>query len=141
MDSDLNIIKVLQPEERDFFEIRSKLQEYNRSFFEISEKPRYIFKILDKSKQLHGGLVCTQVGQWLEIDLLWIDQNLRGKGFGFKLMDSAEKLAKDLKCLHLSTTTFNFQAKPFYLKMGYHVVYVQKNYPITNEKYFLEKEL
>ncbi len=141
MDSDLNIIKVFQPEEEEVFEIRSKLQEYNRNFFEISEKPRYIFKILDKSKQLYGGLVCTQVGQWLEIDLLWIDQNLRGKGFGLKLMDSVEKLAKDLKCLHLSTTTFNFQAKPFYLKMGFHVAYVQKNYPITNEKYFLEKEL
>lgn len=35
----------------------------------------------------------------------------------------------------------SFQAKPFYLKYGYKIVYTQKNYPIINEKYFMEKDL
>jgi len=38
-------------------------------------------------------------------------------------------------------TTFGFQAKPFYEKHGYQVVYEQKNYPRTGSKYFMEKRL
>ncbi len=35
----------------------------------------------------------------------------------------------------------NFQAKPFYLKHGYRVVYIQKEYSLINEKYHMEKTL
>lgn len=35
----------------------------------------------------------------------------------------------------------NFQGKSFYPKYGYKIVYIQKGYPVINEKYFMEKTL
>lgn len=90
---------------------------------------------------LIAGIVCTIVGQWLEIDFLWVREDLRGKGLGKKLLFEAEEIAKENKCTKAFLTTFNFQAKPFYLKYGYKIVYTQRNYPIINEKYFMEKGL
>ncbi len=141
MNSDIKIIKILKPSENDIMEIRKNLQDYNRNYFEISEKSQFVFKTIDENNKLQAGLVATQVGEWMEIDYLWVDKNLRGKKIGLKLLDSVEKLAQDLRCKYLSTTTFNFQAKPFYVKYGFKVVYIKKNYPINNEKYYLEKDI
>jgi ribosomal protein S18 acetylase RimI-like enzyme len=37
--------------------------------------------------------------------------------------------------------TLNFQAKPFYEKFGYQVVWTQENYPKTGCQYFMVKQL
>jgi ribosomal protein S18 acetylase RimI-like enzyme len=88
-----------------------------------------------------GGIVCTIVGQWLEIDFLWVRDDQRGKGLGKKLLFDVEKIGMKSKCTKAFLTTMNFQAQPFYLKYGYKTVYTQKGYPLTNEKYFMEKTL
>ncbi|WP_042439199.1 GNAT family N-acetyltransferase [Clostridium amazonitimonense] len=131
----------LTPSEEDILKIRRKLQDYNSKFFEIKDEPNFTISEIDEDKELLGGIVCTIVGQWLEIDFLWIKDEQRGKGLGKKLLHEAEKIGIENKCNMAFLTTMNFQAEPFYLKHGYKTVYVQKGYPITNEKYFMEKEL
>ncbi|GFN34569.1 GNAT family N-acetyltransferase [Tepidimicrobium xylanilyticum] len=131
----------LSPSEDDILKICRKLQEYNAAFFEIKDEPNFVISEFDEYDELIGGIVCTIVGQWLEIDFLWVKDEYRGRGLGKKLLFEAERIGMDNGCTKAFLTTMNFQAKPFYLKYGYKVVYVQKEYPIINEKYYMEKTL
>lgn len=72
-----------------------KLQAYNARHFEIAEESNFIISFVDDEDELIGGIVCTIVGQWLEIDFLWAKDQERGKGLGEKLLFEAEKLAKE----------------------------------------------
>jgi len=137
----MEFITNLSPSEDDIWKVRSKLQEYNCRFLEIEDEPRFVITVIDECDELIGGIVCTIVGQWLEIEFLWVRDDQRGKGIGKKLLFEAEKIGIENNCTRAFLTTFSFQAKPFYLKYGYKVVYVQKNYPLVNEKYFMEKIL
>jgi ribosomal protein S18 acetylase RimI-like enzyme len=137
----MNHIVNLSPSQDDKLKVRRKLQEYNSHYFEIKDEPSFVISETDESDELAGGIVCTIVGQWLEIDFLWVREDQRGKGLGKKLLSEAEKIAVESKCTKSFLTTMNFQAQPFYLKYGYRTVYIQKRYPITNEKYFMEKTL
>lgn len=131
----------LSPSEEDILKIRRKLQDYNSHFFEIKDEPNFTISEMDEYNELIGGIVCTISGQWLEIDFLWVKDDQRGKGLGKKLLFEAEKIGIKNKCTKAFLTTMNFQAKPFYLKHGYEIVYIQKGYPLINEKYFMEKTL
>lgn len=131
----------LSPSDDDILKIRRKLQEYNSHFFEIKDEPNFTISETDEYNELMGGIVCTIVGQWLEVDFLWVREDQRGKGLGKKLLFEAEKLAMKNNCTKAFLTTMSFQAQPFYLKYGYKTVYVQRGYPIINEKYFMEKTL
>ncbi len=129
-----------EPTQDDTEELRAKLQEYNRQFFEIENEPRYLIEAKDKGKMI-GGIVFTVCGQWLEVDFLWVNERQRGKDIGTRLLLEAEAKGKEKGCRRSYLTTFNFQARPFYEKHGYKVVYVQRNYPLTNERYHMEKSL
>ncbi|WP_055668584.1 GNAT family N-acetyltransferase [Desnuesiella massiliensis] len=131
----------LSPSEEDILKIRRKLQDYNSHFFEIKDEPNFTISEIDEYNELIGGIVCTIAGQWLEIDFLWVKDDQRRKGLGKKLLFEAEKIGIKNKCTKAFLTTMNFQAKPFYLKHGYEIVYIQKCYPLINEKYFMEKTL
>jgi ribosomal protein S18 acetylase RimI-like enzyme len=131
----------LSPSEDDILKIRRKLQDYNSGFFEIKDEPNFVISEIDEYDELIGGITCTIVGQWLEIDFLWVRDDQRGNGLGKKLLFEAEKIGMENGCTKAFLTTMNFQAKPFYLKYGYNIVYIQKEYPLTNEKYFMEKTL
>jgi ribosomal protein S18 acetylase RimI-like enzyme len=131
----------LSPSEDDILKVRRKLQDYNSNFFEIDDEPNFVISETDEDNELIGGIVCTIVGQWLEIDFLWVKDDQRGKGLGKKLLFEAEKIGMENKCTKAFLNTMNFQAKPFYLKYGYKIVYIQKGYPLVNEKYFMEKDL
>ena len=131
----------MNPTDADILSVRKKLQEYNSHYFEITDEPVFVISETDADQELLGGIVCTIVGQWLEIDFLWVREDQRKKGLGVKLLSEAEKVGVRNKCTKAFLTTMSFQAQPFYEKHGYETVYIQKNYPITNEKYFMEKSL
>lgn len=130
-----------RPLEQDINGIRSKLQQYNRQFFEIEDDCCFLIEARMDEGELAGGIVFTVRGEWLNIDFLWVDEAQRGKDVGTKLLAQAEAKARMCGCRKAYLTTFNFQARPFYEKHGYKVVYTQRNYPVTNERYHMEKSL
>lgn len=76
----------LFPSEEDILKIRRKLQEYNSAFFEIEDEPNFVISKIDENGELIAGIVCTIVGQWLEIDFLWVKDEYRGRGLGRKII-------------------------------------------------------
>ena len=61
-----------------------------------------------------GGLLAARVWNWFSIECLWVDEPLRGRGFGGRLLREAERAASELGCTHAMLGTFDFQGRGFY---------------------------
>ena len=78
---------------------------------------------------------------WLYIDLLWVKDDLRGRGFGRRLMMIAENEARQQGAKNAYLDTFSFQAPDFYKKLGYEVFGELPDYPVGHQRFFLTKQL
>ncbi|MBW4697882.1 MAG: GNAT family N-acetyltransferase [Aphanocapsa lilacina HA4352-LM1] len=88
-----------------------------------------------------GGLVGATYWQWLYVDLLWVDERLRGQGYGGQLLAAAEQEARERGCLGAFLDTFSFQAPSFYLRRGYVVCGEVADFPTGHRRYGLKKNL
>jgi GNAT superfamily N-acetyltransferase len=75
------------------------------------------------------------------VDVLFVGEKYRNKGFGGQLLSHVENEAKkqDATLVHLDT--FDFQAKDFYLKHGYEIFGILENCPTGHKKFYMKKEL
>lgn len=71
---------------------------------------------------------------------MYVDESLRGLGYGRRLMDEAERMARDKQCDFIKLDTLGFQALDFYTKLGFEVYGVIENAG-TFKHYYLKKEL
>lgn len=129
------------PGQDDILNVRSKLQEYNRPFFEGEKDQTFVLEARNEEGELSGGIVFIIGGAWLKVDFLWVNERERGNRLGTELLRKAEETAKNRGCNMAYLTTFSFQARPFYEKHGYNLVYVQRSFPAGIVKYHLEKSL
>jgi GNAT superfamily N-acetyltransferase len=95
----------------------------------------------DRSNRVVGGVGGYVYGGWLHIDFLWIEESLRNKGYGTKLLKMIEGEAVRYGCKCADLDTFSFQAKPFYEKQGYTLFATLDNYPEGHSRHFLKKKL
>lgn len=89
--------------------------------------------------EIVGGLFGYTHWNWLFIKQLWVAAAFRKRGLGRSLMRSAEQEAHRRGCLHAHCDTFDFQALPFYQKLGYHIFGQLDDYPTDHTRYFLHK--
>ena len=88
-----------------------------------------------------GGIMCNTFTRCLYIDVLWVEADYRGKGFGHRLMAEAERIACEAGCVFAHTCTFSYQAPDFYRHQGYEVFGILDDYPGDIIQYFLKKTL
>ena len=88
-----------------------------------------------------GGLWGQSVYDWLFIQYLAVPEALRGQGLGRELMSRAETVARERGCVGLWLDTFEFQARPFYEKLGYSLFGQIEDFPRGSRRYFLHKRL
>ena len=91
--------------------------------------------------QVAGGIVADIFGHGAYITLLWVDESLRNRGLGSRLVGLAEEEARKLGCTLAHLDTYGFEAKPFYEKLGYQVFGILEDYAGGYGKYFLKKSL
>ncbi|MBE9098283.1 GNAT family N-acetyltransferase [Vacuolonema iberomarrocanum] len=103
-------------------------------------KPLAIF-VRDVDDHIVGGLVGETYWQWLFVDVLWVQESLRGQGFGDVLLSTAEQEAMKRGCRHAYLDTFSFQAPAFYQKHGYVVFGELSDFPSGCSRFFLKKDL
>jgi GNAT superfamily N-acetyltransferase len=75
------------------------------------------------------------------LDVLFVQEQLRGQGYGQALLTAAEQEAKQRGCKHAFLDTFSFQAPQFHQKRGYRVFGKLLNFPPGHSRYFLQKQL
>ncbi len=88
-----------------------------------------------------GGVTCDVYQDSIYVDLLVVKDTYRKQGVGKELMLRVEQEARRRKCIQINLGTAQFQAKGFYEKLGYYVVFTRQNNPIGYECYSLHKDL
>ena len=122
-------------------EIGNLIRSYNRSKREAAESEPLNLYIEDEHGRLLAGLVAETFGNWLEIEYLFVKEDLRGQGIGSQLLQRAESEAKKRNCCFAFVNTYQFQAPAFYQKHDYQEVFTLKDYPCTGQRHYYQKDL
>jgi GNAT superfamily N-acetyltransferase len=95
----------------------------------------------DQTSTIVAGVSAWMWGNCLEITYLWVREDLRGKGYGRRLLAAVERegLARDCRLALLNT--FSFQAPAFYHKLGYSTFGTVDEYLDGCTRYYLRKTL
>ena len=117
------------------------IRSYNRSKREVAESEPLTLYVEDEHGEIMAGLVAETFGNWLEIEYLFVKEDLRGQGIGSQLLHQAESEAKMRNCRFAFVNTYQFQAPAFYQKYGYKEVFTLKDYPYTGQRYYYQKDL
>jgi GNAT superfamily N-acetyltransferase len=100
--------------------IGSQLRSYN--YKHVGEYPptRYVhLNARAEDGRVVGGLRSLVFLYWLRIEVLFVDEAVRGQGIGSRLLLQAEQQARELGAKNAALETFEFQAPKFYTKHGY----------------------
>ena len=137
----LNIVTDLAPQAEDTAQVRSGLMAFNESKGGPAQVDRFAVYLRDTEGTIQGGLVGFFAWRWMSVDWLWVSESLRGQGYGSALLREAESLARSMGCVGAKLDTYEFQAKPFYEKLGYAVFGILEGYPANTRTYYLQKSL
>ena len=129
------------PAKEDLATLRKGLEEHGRAAVGESWIKDLAYFLRDESGQVRGGVFgnCGSFG-WLYVDTLWVDESLRGQGFGAQLMAAIEAEARSRSCSHAYLSTFSFQAGEFYKKLGYTEFGRLPDFPPGHSRLFLKKD-
>ncbi|SDD55272.1 Acetyltransferase (GNAT) family protein [Paenibacillus sp. UNCCL117] len=123
--------------------ILTKMIEYNFRHFPDDLKDRFQIVNLylkDANGNVYGGLVGEICWNWLEVQILFVDDAYRKLGYGKKLLLEAEQIAKDKKCDFIKLDTLSFQAVDFYKEQGYEIFGTIQNAG-SHTHYYLKKDI
>ncbi|MEY4880119.1 MAG: hypothetical protein RJB62_1588 [Pseudomonadota bacterium] len=88
-----------------------------------------------------GGLWGVMVYDWLNIELIFVPEDLRRQGLGASLLKHAEAFAAKHGCNGVRLDTFSFQAPAFYEKHGYRSFGRLENIPKGHDRIYYFKML
>jgi GNAT superfamily N-acetyltransferase len=124
--------------------VNQKLYEYNLRHFPEDLRGRYrevnLF-LLDEDENVRGGILGEICWNWLEIHTLMVDEDLRGLGYGTKLLVEMEQIAIESECDFIKVDTLSFQALDFYQSNDYVVYGTLDNVGREFKHFYLKKDL
>lgn len=101
----------------------------------------YAFFLKNAQNEIKGGINGCLLYGCLTIDQLFVDESLRENRFGSTLMQMAHSFGKDNQCRFATVNTMDWEAKDFYIKLGYVVEFQREGYDNDSVFYFLKKAL
>jgi GNAT superfamily N-acetyltransferase len=113
--------------------------EYNSDQGQESPRRPIALVCYSDDGELIGALDGYVFFDWLTVSRLWVAADARGQGKGTELMLAAEAFAKERECVGSTLSTYDFQARPFYEKLGYEVFGVLADNPRGRERFFMCK--
>lgn len=97
--------------------------------------------IEDAEGRVVGGLTGRSAYGWMKVSTIWVNESLRGQGWGTKLIAMAERVAKERNCHGIHLDTHGFQAPRFYERLGYERFGELENYPGEHSHIYYRKPL
>ncbi|MBA2651731.1 MAG: GNAT family N-acetyltransferase [Tatlockia sp.] len=113
---------------------------YERQMGEPRDRELSVF-LKNNLGEIFGGLQAHFDAESVYVEVLWVNETLRKKGYGTQLINAAEQEAIKHGCASSITDTWSFQAEEFYLKNGYERMGEIKNYWYEHSRIFLKKAL
>ena len=101
----------------------------------------FAFFIRDNNDDIVGGCNGTNLYGCLYVDQLWVNDELRGKGFGKQLMLEAEHHAIRSQCHFMAVNTMDWEALDFYKKLGFEVEFERRGFDKNSVFYYMRKDL
>jgi len=141
MDDEYQIVYDDNPERSAWGIIGRGTSTYNTEQAGDDQYQHLCFALHGPDQEIVGGVIAATYWDWLYIDLLWVKEELRGRGYGHRLLTLAEQEARQRGARNAYLDTFSFQAPEFYKGHGYRVYGELEEFPTGHQRYFLKKEL
>ena len=121
--------------------IGGSINEYNRQQAGDDNSQQVCFVLQSPDEEIVGGVIGVVYWDWFSLDLMWIQEEYRGRGYGRRLLMLAEEEARKRGAKHVHLDTFSFQAPGFYKKHGYEVFGDLQDFPAGHQRTYMKKEL
>jgi GNAT superfamily N-acetyltransferase len=141
MNEDYQILYVDQPDNSVWGAIGGGIHDYNNQQAGDGHGKLLCFVLYAADQSIAGGLIGETHWDWFYINLLFLKDELRGQGYGHRLMELAEEEARKRGAKNAYLDTFSFQAPDFYKKHGYRVFGELQDFPVGRQRYFMTKQL
>lgn len=141
MDEEYSIVNIGQPDDPVWEVIGGSISRYNKQQAGDDKPQRLCFVIRGPDQAIVGGVIGVMFWNWLFVDLMWIKDELRGRGYGQRLLALIEEEARQRGATNAHLDTFSFQAPGFYQRQGYKVFGQLEDFPPGHRRYFLTKQL
>jgi ribosomal protein S18 acetylase RimI-like enzyme len=138
MPEEYQIVSLEKPE---WSIIGGGIHNYNIQQAGEPDEQNLCFVLRSPDQEIVGGIIGATHWDWFYINLMWIREDLRGRGFGHRLLTLAEDEARQRRAKNAYLDTFSFQAPGFYQKHGYRVFGELPDFPVGHQRYFLTKQL
>jgi GNAT superfamily N-acetyltransferase len=126
------------PDEVQYLEDR--IYEFNSSATGIEDGEWLAFFVREGGR-IVAGICGNTWGGTCELRQLWVEQSLRGRGIGTRLLRAAEDEARRRGCRQIVLMTFSFQAPAFYERHGFEVLATIEDHPRGHRNLLLRKRL
>ena len=117
------------------------IRDYNNQQAGDGHGKNLCFVLRAPDHSILGGVIAETHWNWLFINLMWLKEEFRGRGYGQQLLIAAEEEGRRQGASEAYLDTFSFQAPEFYKKNGYHVFGVLENFPPGHQRYYFTKTL
>jgi ribosomal protein S18 acetylase RimI-like enzyme len=117
------------------------ISDYNTQQAGDDQGRNLCFVLRGPDQEVVGGVIGATHWNWLYINLMWIKDEFRGRGYGHRLLALAEEEARNRGATHAYLDTFSFQAPGFYQKYGYEVFGELSDFPVGHQRFYLKKQL
>ena len=138
LDEEFSIVSVDKPE---WGIIGQAISNFNEQQVGDDKAQNLCFILKAPDQEIVGGVIGATYWDWFHLDLMWVKEELRGRGFGRRLLTLAEDEARQRGAKNAFLDTFSFQAPNFYQQHGYQVFGELQDFPSGHQRYFLKKQL
>jgi GNAT superfamily N-acetyltransferase len=130
----------INPAPSDVYDVNRGLRQYCEQFTDCTSQRLSAF-IYQTDGTILGGLTGTTYWDWFDLRYFWVDDTLRGQGYGKSLLKLAEAECYRRGIMYIVCDTSDFQSLPFYQSQGFEVFATLTDRPPQHESYFLKKSL
>jgi len=116
-------------------------KKYSNNIIPFENKKTFGFEVYENGELIGGACGHTNMGNWVWVELLYVDEKHRGKDIGTLLIKKIENFCKENRCLGVHLNTWDWQAKGFYEKMGFDCYGELKNHPLGGACFYMKKQL
>ena len=88
-----------------------------------------------------GGLWAMSLWGSFYVSVVFVPEAMRGQGVGTELLRQAEQEARARQCWHMWLDTYDFEARPFYERLGFEVFGQLEGPAPFYPRYFMRKLL
>jgi GNAT superfamily N-acetyltransferase len=135
----LSLVVPDAPGEVDRAVILAGLAAFNLDHVEPGHAGPFAILLKNERGRTVGGLWGKTLFGWLQVELLFVPEDRRGRSVGTEIMQEGEALAVARGCIGASLDTYSFQARGFYEKLGYSLVGTIADCPPGGARHFLQK--